>query len=114
MSGKYDALIDTRTVDTHMRRLREKLGERGPLISTRFEASATALLNREVSSPDSIRNANRFGLNWLRSALSTMKPPPGCKRSSRRSSQHGRGSSRAGRHGPHPSGQPVRSNASSP
>lgn len=30
----YDAAIDTRTVDTHVRRLREKLGKRGALIET--------------------------------------------------------------------------------
>lgn len=30
----YEALIDTRTVDTHVRRLREKLGKRGDLIET--------------------------------------------------------------------------------
>lgn len=30
----YDSLIDTRTVDTHVRRLREKLGRRGDLIET--------------------------------------------------------------------------------
>jgi two-component system phosphate regulon response regulator PhoB len=30
----YDAAIDTRTVDTHVRRLREKLGQRGELIET--------------------------------------------------------------------------------
>jgi DNA-binding response OmpR family regulator len=30
----YEAAIDTRTVDTHVRRLREKLGKRGELIET--------------------------------------------------------------------------------
>jgi two-component system phosphate regulon response regulator PhoB len=30
----YEAEIDTRTVDTHVRRLREKLGDRGDLIET--------------------------------------------------------------------------------
>ena len=30
----YEAAIDTRTVDTHVRRLREKLGKRGDLIET--------------------------------------------------------------------------------
>ncbi len=30
----YESLIDTRTVDTHVRRLREKLGKRGDLIET--------------------------------------------------------------------------------
>ncbi len=30
----YESLIDTRTVDTHVRRLREKLGKRGELIET--------------------------------------------------------------------------------
>jgi two-component system phosphate regulon response regulator PhoB len=30
----YDAMIDTRTVDNHMRRLREKLGEQGRYIET--------------------------------------------------------------------------------
>lgn len=30
----YESLIDTRTVDTHVRRLREKLGKRGNLIET--------------------------------------------------------------------------------
>jgi two-component system phosphate regulon response regulator PhoB len=30
----YESLIDTRTVDTHVRRLREKLGKRGTLIET--------------------------------------------------------------------------------
>lgn len=30
----YEAVIDTRTVDTHVRRLREKLGKRGDLIET--------------------------------------------------------------------------------
>ena len=30
----YEAAIDTRTVDTHVRRLREKLGQRGALIET--------------------------------------------------------------------------------
>ncbi|MDQ2919041.1 MAG: winged helix-turn-helix domain-containing protein [Verrucomicrobiota bacterium] len=30
----YEAAIDTRTVDTHVRRLREKLGQRGDLIET--------------------------------------------------------------------------------
>lgn len=30
----YDAAIDTRTVDTHVRRLREKLGKRGAMIET--------------------------------------------------------------------------------
>jgi DNA-binding response OmpR family regulator len=30
----YDVAIDTRTVDTHVRRLREKLGQRGELIET--------------------------------------------------------------------------------
>jgi two-component system phosphate regulon response regulator PhoB len=30
----YEAAIDTRTVDTHVRRLREKLGKRGALIET--------------------------------------------------------------------------------
>src|SRR5204862_7140151 len=30
----YEAAIDTRTVDTHVRRLREKLGTRGELIET--------------------------------------------------------------------------------
>ena len=30
----YEAAIDTRTVDTHIRRLREKLGKRGDLIET--------------------------------------------------------------------------------
>ncbi|MDQ6656453.1 MAG: response regulator transcription factor [Verrucomicrobiota bacterium] len=30
----YEAAIDTRTVDTHVRRLREKLGKRGQLIET--------------------------------------------------------------------------------
>ncbi len=30
----YEAAIDTRTVDTHVRRLREKLGDRGELIET--------------------------------------------------------------------------------
>ena len=31
---KYDNLIDTRTVDTHMRRLREKLGDRAQYLDT--------------------------------------------------------------------------------
>ena len=31
---KYDTLIDTRTVDTHMRRLREKLGDRAQYLDT--------------------------------------------------------------------------------
>jgi len=30
----YDFIIDTRTVDTHMRRLRDKLGEFGKYIET--------------------------------------------------------------------------------
>lgn len=30
----YESLIDTRTVDTHVRRLREKMGKRGDLIET--------------------------------------------------------------------------------
>ena len=30
----YDSMIDTRTVDTHVRRLREKLGEAGDAIET--------------------------------------------------------------------------------
>jgi two-component system phosphate regulon response regulator PhoB len=30
----YEAAIDTRTVDTHVRRLREKLGKRGDLVET--------------------------------------------------------------------------------
>jgi DNA-binding response OmpR family regulator len=31
---EYDTMIDTRTVDTHMRRLREKLGTSAPLLET--------------------------------------------------------------------------------
>jgi two-component system phosphate regulon response regulator PhoB len=31
---EYDVAIDTRTVDTHMRRLREKLGRAGDYLDT--------------------------------------------------------------------------------
>jgi two-component system phosphate regulon response regulator PhoB len=31
---EYDSLIDTRTVDTHMRRLREKLGPASKFLDT--------------------------------------------------------------------------------
>jgi len=41
---EYDSLIDTRTVDTHMRRLREKLGPAASHLDT-VRAWATGLSN---------------------------------------------------------------------
>ena len=53
----YESAIDTRTVDTHVRRLRDKLGEEPPSASR--PSAGSAIASRKTRRPRSARRAGR-------------------------------------------------------